>query len=118
MHRQLKALDKQFKQLEDAGENSRKIIKIVTAENAGLAAKFDQVMSDLLKTVEPPLPTSIIPSKSSQRRAQIWRAACKSYVQLNEVRKGEKWCAELLRMNPEDVDGLVGSGEVALKNEE
>ncbi|CAG7852732.1 SubName: Full=Related to interferon-induced double-stranded RNA-activated protein kinase inhibitor {ECO:0000313/EMBL:CCA75835.1} [Serendipita indica DSM 11827] len=117
-HRQLKALDKQFKQLEDAGEDWRKIVKIVTQENTGLAAKFDQVMNDILKTVEPPLPTSIHPSKSSQRRAQIWRAACKAYVQLNDVRKGEKWCAEVLRMDPEDVDGLVGSGEAAIKNEE
>ncbi|KAG9052657.1 hypothetical protein FS842_009453 [Serendipita sp. 407] len=117
-HRQIKSLDKQFKQLEGAGEDSRKIIRIVTPEGTGLAAKFDQIMADVIKTFDPPLPTSILPSKISQRRAAIWRAACKAHLQLNEIRKADKWCSELLRMVNEDVDGLVGAGEVALKNEE
>jgi DnaJ homolog subfamily C member 3 len=118
VHRQIKALDKQFAKLEAAGEDSRQIVRIVTADSTGLAAKFDEALKDVMKGMDPPLPASIVPAKVSQRRAVIWRAACKAFVQLNEVSKGEKWCSELLRMDPEDVDGLVGSGEAALKKEE
>jgi len=71
-----------------------------------------------MKAMDPPLPASIVPTKMSQRRAAIWRAACKAHIQLSEVRKSEKWCSELLRMDPEDIDGLVGAGEAALKKED
>jgi len=117
-HRQIKALDKQFTKLEEAGEDWRQITRIVTPEGTGLAAKFDEAMGDAMKAMDPPLPASIVPAKMSQRRAAIWRAACKAFVQLNEIRKGEKWCLELLRMESEDIDGLVGAGEAALKKEE
>lgn len=117
-HRLLKALDKQFIQLEKAGDDTRQIIRIVTQDGSGLAAKFDQAMSDFLKRLETPLPTSIVPNNSSPRRREIWRAACKAFIKNNEIRKSEKWCSEVLRMDKDDVDGLVGAGEIALKNED
>jgi tetratricopeptide (TPR) repeat protein len=117
-HRQLKALDKQFTQLEKVGEDHRQIIKIVTTESSGLAAKFDAAMTDVFKTFDPPLPSSIVPTRISQRRAMIYRAACKSLTTSKETRKGERWCAELLRMEKEDIDGLVGMGEAAMTKEE
>lgn len=117
-HRLLKALDKQFAQLEKAGEDSRQIIRIVTTDGTGLAAKFDQAMSDILKNLDKPLPSSVVPNRQSPRRLEIWRAACKSFVQTNEIRKADKWCSEVLRMDKDDVDALVGVGEVALKKEE
>jgi DnaJ homolog subfamily C member 3 len=117
-HRLLKALDKQFTQLEKAGEDTRQIIRIVTQDGSGLSAKFDQAMTDLLKGLDTPLPSTIVPNNSSPRRREIWRAACKAYIKTNEIRKSEKWCSEVLRMDKEDVDGLIGAGEIALKNEE
>jgi len=117
-HRLLKALDKQFAKLENAGDDTRQIVQIVTKDGTGLAAKFDQAMTDLLKGMDTPLPASIVPNNSSPRRREIWRSACKAFLKNNEIRKSEKWCSEVLRMDKEDVDGLVGAGEVALKNEE
>lgn len=117
-HRQLKALDKLFTQLEKAGEDAKQVLKIVIPEGTGLAAKFDTALTEAMAALDVPLPASVVPAKMSVRRATVWRAACKAYVQLNDVRKGEKWCAELLRMDGDDLDGLVGSGEAALKNEE
>ncbi|KIM29962.1 hypothetical protein M408DRAFT_22405 [Serendipita vermifera MAFF 305830] len=117
-HKQLKALDKLFAKLESAGEDWRAVIRIVTPEKTGLAAKFDEAMGETMSAMDPPLPASINPLKQSQRRAVVWRAACKAHVTLNEIIKSERWCGELLRMDPEDVDGLVGAGEAALKKEE
>lgn len=118
VHRQLKALDKQFTNLGDAGEDDRKIVGIVTPDEKGLAAKFEAALTEVMTALDPPLPDTVVPIRMSPRRATIWRAACKSHIQLNEIRKAEKWCNELLRMVPEDEDGLVGAGEAALKNEE
>ncbi|PVF93062.1 TPR-like protein [Serendipita vermifera] len=117
-HRQLKALDKQFTQLEKAGEDHRQVIKVITPESSGLAAKFDTAMTEVFKAFDPPLPSSIVPTRISQRRVMIYRAACKALTATKETRKGERWCAELLRMEKEDVDGLVGMGEAAMTKED
>ena len=117
-HKQLKALDKLFTKLESAGEDWRAVVRIVTTDKTGLAAKYDEAMGETMKGMDPPLPANVQPLLKSPRRAVIWRAACKGHVQLNEIRKSERWCGELLRMDPEDVDALVGAGEAALKKEE
>jgi DnaJ homolog subfamily C member 3 len=64
-----------------------------------------------------PLPLA---SKRSPRRQEIMRSLCRAYMRLNQARTGEKWCDMLLGMegSHEDVDGLVGKGEAALKRED
>jgi len=66
------------------------------------------------------LPASIIPKKKSARRREIWHLICKAYLNTNDVRKGEAWCAGVLEMEggDNDVDALVGMGEAALVKEE
>ena len=45
---------------------------------------------------------------------------CQAYVKLDQPKRAEWWCDELLRMkdNENDVDGLVGRGEAAMSNEQ
>ncbi|KZV77922.1 chaperone J-domain-containing protein, partial [Exidia glandulosa HHB12029] len=43
---------------------------------------------------------------------------CRAFVESGQVRKSESWCEELLRMDPEAIEGLVGRGELALIQED
>lgn len=45
---------------------------------------------------------------------------CKAYTHLEQARTGEKWCDALLSMegSEDDMDGLTGKGEAAIKREE
>lgn len=75
-----------------------------------------------------PLPTA---SMFSPRRQTLIRALCRAYTALDQPLQGpsgkkapgsteDTWCELLLRMDgcAEDVDGLVGLGEVLLGQEE
>lgn len=48
----------------------------------------------------------------------LYSWTCKAYVALSSVRTGKPFCQEAHRRDPENVDGLVGLGELALKDEE
>ena len=117
-HRQIKALDKLFVQVEKAGENHREVIKLLTQEGTGLAAKFDKALEEAMASMDPQLPTSIVPKKISIRRASIYRAACHAFVSNQQPMAGDKWCKALLTMDSNDQDALVNAGEMALKKEE
>ncbi len=58
--------------------------------------------------------------KSSDRRKQIVKALCQAYVKIEQPRKAERWCEDLLTMkdSAEDPDGLVGRGEARMAKEE
>jgi DnaJ family protein C protein 3 len=117
-HKNMKALDKLFVQLEKAGENHREVITLVTQEGTGLAVKFDKALEEAMVAVDPPLPTSIAQKKISVRRISIYRAACHAFVSNQQPMAGEKWCTALLTMDPNAQDALVNAGEMALKKEE
>ncbi|KAJ2935581.1 hypothetical protein H1R20_g1514, partial [Candolleomyces eurysporus] len=71
-----------------------------------------------------PMPPIHLPNakKHSPQRQHLLRALCKSYIHLADVAPSSttyasgraKYCAELLNILPEDVDGLVGKGETLL----
>ena len=117
-HRQIKGLDKIFAQLEKAGENHREVIKLVTQDGTGLAAKFDSALEGAMAAMDPPLPTSIVPTKISVRRTGIYRAACHAFVSNQQTMTGNKWCKTLLTMDSNAQDALVNEGEMAMKKEE
>lgn len=117
-HRQIKALNKLFAQLEKAGENHREVIKIVAQAGTGLAAKFDKALEEAMTALDAPLPASIVPQKISVRRTSIYRAACHAFVSNQQPMAGDKWCKALLTMDPNAQDALVNAGEIALKREE
>ncbi|TFK66588.1 hypothetical protein BDN72DRAFT_141582 [Pluteus cervinus] len=58
--------------------------------------------------------------KSSPRRQTLVRVLCQSYTRLNNLPKVEIWCQELSQLDgcEDDVDALVGKGEVLLKKQE
>ena len=117
-HKRIKALDKLFTQLEKAGENHREVIKLVTQEGTGLAAKFDNALEEAMAAIDPPLPKSIVPHKISVRRISIYRATCHAFVSNQQPMSGDKWCKAVLIMDANDQDALVNAGEMALKKEE
>jgi DnaJ family protein C protein 3 len=86
----------------------------------GLLKKYRERLQEDIASVEPPLPSKIDPTKRSPRLAGLLKDLCRVYVDLKLVRKGEKYCDEVLGMvgYGEDVDALVGKGEAALVREE
>lgn len=117
-HKKIKAFDKIFIQLENAGENHREVIKLVTQDGTGLATKFDKALEEAMAGIDPPLPTAIVPKKVSVRRASIYRAACHAFVSNQQPMAGDKWCKTLLTMDSNAQDALVNAGEMAMKKEE
>ena len=80
--------------------------------------------SKKLKESSIPLPLA---SKISPQRQILVRALCKSYTRLSDNSQSteykaqmERWCEELLTLEgcKEDVDGLIGRGQVLLGKEE
>ena len=117
-HKQIRAFDKLFAQLEKAGENHREVIKLVTQEGTGLAAKFDKALEEAMAAMDAPLPASIVPKTISVRRTSIYRAACHAFVSNQQPMAGDKWCKALLTMDSNAQDALVNAGEMAMKKEE
>lgn len=116
-HRQIKQFDKQFTKLETYinGNMWASVIKHVTTED-GLAPKFNAAMKEKLTPIN--LPESVDPLKLSPRRRTLYAAACKAFTQSAQLKRGEPWCTELLRMDPDAVDALTAKAEIALAAED
>lgn len=122
-HRTLKALEKEFTKLDNFEKNSSwaSLVRFVagTSDALGFAKRFDESLDAATGSESHlDLPASIIPRKTSPRRLRIYALMCKAHVKSNQLVKGEEWCEETLKIDPRNIDGLVGRGERALKNEE
>ncbi|KAH7099332.1 hypothetical protein BKA62DRAFT_710172 [Auriculariales sp. MPI-PUGE-AT-0066] len=121
-HRELKKFDKLFAKLNTFVEGSMwaSVIKHTTHPEDGLAAQFDAALkSRLAADVDSlPAPEVLDPLKSSARRNTIYTAACRAFVESGQIKKSEPWCEELLRMDPESVDGWTSKAELALAKED
>ncbi|KAG6908134.1 putative NRPS-like protein biosynthetic cluster [Tephrocybe rancida] len=138
LHRLLKSFDRAFTELEElqAKDDHRAIIALIAGPAKGkkgdILNKFDDALREhtdraqLLPpqlaarqhTPEIPLPDAF---KTSLRRQGLVRALCKAYTHTGTRKEMiGKWCEELLSMQgcEEDVDGLVGRGEVLLGKQE
>jgi DnaJ family protein C protein 3 len=87
-------------------------------KGVNLAAKLDELLEAAASESSLPPRISASPQLHSTRRRIPYRAACKAYIKLNDPRKAKQWCEEVLRMDGDDVDGLVGMGEMRLVEEE
>jgi DnaJ family protein C protein 3 len=131
-HRLVKSLDKSFAKLDRAleAEDWRGIVTLVMGKDRrnplgdGLLQQFEEAAeSHTAPTLLSPSLSSLpLPkvSKQSPRRQHLVHSLCKAYTRLEQARVGEKWCDALLRMegSEEDMDGLAGKGEAAIKREE
>ncbi|OSD01882.1 hypothetical protein PYCCODRAFT_1368404 [Trametes coccinea BRFM310] len=129
MHRLVKAFDKDFKKLDKLlqAEDWRGIVKLLLGASEsgtdGFAAKYDAALAEhttreaLQVHPQIPLPDS---KRTSPRRAVILRSVCRAYVKMNQAKKGEQWCSELLEMHgmENDADALIGRGEALMAKEE
>ncbi|KAG5640914.1 hypothetical protein DXG03_006673 [Asterophora parasitica] len=137
LHRLLKSFDRSFAALDhlQSTDDHRGIVKLLVGPGGGkkgeVLRRFEEALTehtDRTKLLPPqlaqrqhtpeiPLPDAF---KVSQRRQTLVRALCKSYTQLGNKKEVGKWCEELLTLNgcAEDVDGLVGRGEVLLGKQE
>ncbi|KAG6830798.1 hypothetical protein H0H92_014647 [Tricholoma furcatifolium] len=138
LHRLYKSFDRSFAELEDlqSKEDWRGIIALLAGPAKGkkgdVLGRFDEALkehTDRAKLLPPqtstrshtpeiPLPDAL---KTSKRREGLVRALCKAYTQVGTRKEMiSTWCDELLTMQgcEEDVDGLVGKGEVFIRNQE
>lgn len=122
LHKTLKKFDRAFDRLatlRDAGDWTGVVSHLFgsapkeSPPGSGFAAQFDKELAKV------EVPAHIIPSRVSERRKEIVRGLCVAYVRLEQPRRAEWWCEELLRFegNGDDIDGLVGRGEALMLNE-
>ncbi|EJD00714.1 TPR-like protein [Fomitiporia mediterranea MF3/22] len=122
MHKKLKKFDKDFEKLNALREANdwRGLVTHLFGSNAketppgsGFAAQFDAEVAKV------EVPSNITPLRTSERRKDVVRALCVAYVRLEQPKRSEWWCEELLRFegNAEDIDGLVGRAEMMMVNE-
>lgn len=114
-----KSFDKLDKHLSE--DNWKGVIDLL--ERDGFAAKFDVALKENTSEDVLGFPTWLkLPSarETSPRRETILRSMCKAHVRLGHPKKAQTWCEQLDLMSgdEDDVDALVGKGELLLVQEE
>ena len=123
LHKAIKKMDKAFEKLEKL-RNANDWRGVVThvfggqTKDAPPGSALAGQVDEELKKLE--VPSSVHPMRISERRKDAYRAMCQAYVKLEQPKRAEWWCDELLRFegNAEDIDGLIGRGEIALIKEQ
>ena len=123
LHKTIKKLDKAFEKLEKLRDANdwRGVVNHVfgsTTKDAPPGSALAGQIDEELKKLD--VPPSVSPMRTSERRKDLCKAMCQAYVKLEQPKRAEWWCEELLRFedNAEDIDGLIGRGEVALTKEQ
>ena len=122
VHKLLRGLEKETAKARNFVEGSawRQAIKVFDGED-GLLAKFDRALEDASTEHQGVtyLPPQLSPRDKSQTRLDLYAMACKAAVGAGDLRKdkGMRWCEETIKMDAENIDGLVGMGEKLLKEE-
>ena len=119
--RTLKAFEKDIQKLSalEDSNNWPGLIRLIvgsTSEPTGLAQRFDATLD--ASTAMLKLPESLTPRKHSPRRLLLYSLACKAYIKSSQITKAETWCNEVVNMDENNVDGLVGKAEAQMKQEE
>jgi DnaJ homolog subfamily C member 3 len=101
------------------GSTWRSAVKILigSEEDVGLIKRFEDALDEAIK--EGYLSASRDPRNDSQSRLAIYKLACKSQVGLGSIQGIKKYCEMVLSMKggEDDVDALVGRGDIAMKEE-
>lgn len=114
-----KTFDKLDKLLSE--ENWKGVIDLL--ERDGFAAKFDTALEDNASDDVLGFPKwlKLRPARlTSPRQEIILRSMCKAHVRLGHPKKAQTWCEQLDLMSgdEDDVDALIGQGELLLVLEE
>lgn len=100
-------------------EDAALTLLIGTTTVPGLITEFDSLLSTYYASHLSSILPSTLPSTLllSRPRLRLYASACKANIQLGKVSKSKTYCEEALKMDPENVDGLVGKGERLMKEE-
>ena len=120
-HKLLRSLDKDIQKARNFVEGSqwRQALKVLDGDD-GLLARFEQALEDAQKPHDelPPLiPPKLKGKETSHLRLDLLSMACKAGVGADVGKKVGRWCEDVLSLDPENIDGLVGRGERLLKEE-
>jgi len=129
LHRQLKKFDKAFDKLRNFREANdwRGVLHHLIGRSEkdtkdAFAHQYDEALDAAAAELNLPKDVPIVPRKASERRREIVRSICQAYTKIEQARKGERWCDELLSFQlegaKEDLDGLIGRGEAMMAKEE
>jgi len=119
LHRLAKGLDKSFAELDKhmTNEDWLSIVQLLTysGKKRELLNRYDTAFYEHTSS----LPVTI-GRMNSPRRQILVRALCKAYTNSGSgfLRKTEEHCSALLKGVEDDVDGLVGMGDVYMGKEE
>ena len=76
-HKKIRALDKLFGQLEKDGENHPKVIKLITQDGTGLAAKFDEALEEAMAAMGKDFERPFVPHPGKNK---LYEARFKKYL--------------------------------------
>lgn len=123
----LKALEKELAKLRNWVDSGRWTEAAVVLAGSSKSEGVIKTIKSLISTYQKPLPThrdapAPLPSDShladtSPLLGRVLSDLCHAYVSLGQTRKAAAACEEVLRINPEDVWGLVGRSEKLLADE-
>jgi len=95
-------------------------LKVLDGDD-GLLARFDKALDEASSPQDGIvyLPSQLSPRTKSQSRLELLALACKAALNANELgkNKGARWCEEVLAMDENNIDALVGKGERLMKEE-
>lgn len=123
----LKALEKELSKLRNWVDSGRWTEAAVVLAGSSKSDGVIKTIRQLVSTYQKPLPTSPkapapLPTDAdlgdhSPLLGRVLSDLCHAYVALGQTRKTAAACEEVLRINPEDVWGLVGRSEKLLADE-
>ena len=124
VYRSLRLLEKDLSQVRNfvEGERWRLALDLLDPKTASSEGKDSKV--GLLVRAKALIQESIaadpnLPSSDSQSELlkTLYGWTCKAYFSISSPRLASPFCAEVLRRDPDNTDGLIGVGEMALKDE-
>ena len=122
LFRSLKAFDKDLSRARNFIEASsfRQALQILDPKGSDakpLAARLQEILSDYTSSAG--LETGSLPNEdTSATLTQLYGWTCKGHLANGSVRLALPSCKEVNRRDPENIDGLHGLGESALKGED
>ncbi|ORY91754.1 hypothetical protein BCR35DRAFT_299071 [Leucosporidium creatinivorum] len=124
----LKALEKELAKLRNWVDGARWTEAAVVLAGSSKSEGVIKTVKSLISQYQQPLPTSPdapapLPTDAdlpdlSPLLGRVSSDLCRAYISLGQTRKASAACEEALRINPEDVWGLVGRADKLMADEE
>ncbi|KAF1811186.1 TPR-like protein [Eremomyces bilateralis CBS 781.70] len=115
MRRKEKAIVKQLKKVNDFVEKGRlsqaTALLVGSQSEDGLIKQAEEEMAEYRSS-------GIIPAKTNQGlRTTLVEMTCEAYVNMNNMKKGAKYCDEVLAFNPTHLEALVAKAQKQMDEE-